>query len=96
MSQGGETEQYSVEDHVRAIQDHLYEECIDIVIVNETPIPKYILEKYEHKASHSVELKESNHAYRIVKDDLLDLSQGLVRHNESKLATLIETLLKES
>ncbi|MCF0106900.1 MAG: YvcK family protein, partial [Holdemanella sp.] len=39
MSQPGETDGYSVEDHIRAIEKHSFKEAVDMVIVNQSYIP---------------------------------------------------------
>lgn len=96
MSQGGETDHYGVEDHVNAIHEHLHAEVIDTVIVNKSVVPQYILDKYLKEGSHMICLRETTHSYRIIEEYLLDVSKGLVRHNEMVLAEIIKEMLKES
>lgn len=96
MSQSGETEGFSVEDHVRAIHEHLGAAVLDLVVVNKTEIPQETLAKYQSQNSHAILLQESTHPYRILEEELLDVNQSLVRHDEQKLAQLIAGILKES
>lgn len=96
MSQGGETDAYGVEDHVEAIHAHMDGDVVDVVIVNTTQIPEQTLENYAKEGSFIVELKQYEHQYQVILEELLDLSQPLVRHDEAKLANLIDDLLKVS
>lgn len=96
MSQSGETDGYSVEDHVQAIHEHLGAAVLDLVVVNKTEIPDEILAKYRMENSHAIRLQEASHPYQILEEELLDLRQSLVRHDEQKLAQIIADILKES
>ena len=49
MSQPGETDGYSVTDHVEAIFAHAPEISLDYVIVNNQPAPENIIERYRQK-----------------------------------------------
>ncbi len=42
MSQAGETENYTVSDHLAAIERHSYEGIADIVIANNAIIPEIL------------------------------------------------------
>lgn len=94
MSQSGETDNYSVEDHVRAIHKHLECDKISHVFVNNTPIPQEILIKYEGEFAHVIKLKEENHEYAVIEGDYLDLTKGNVRHNYDVLAQEIMRITK--
>lgn len=94
MSQGGETDNYSVEDHVRAIHKHLKCDKITHVLVNDTPIPEDILKKYEGEYAHTIKLEEDEHAYEVLVGNYLDLSQGNVRHDSNVIAHAIEKIVK--
>ena len=94
MSQGGETDNYSVEDHVRAIHKHLGCDKISHVLVNNTEIPVEILKKYEGEYAHMIELKETEHDYEVIQGSYLDLSKGNVRHNSDVIAHEILRIVK--
>lgn len=49
MSQPGETDGYSVTDHVQAILNHAQGVSLDYVIVNNQPAPETVIEKYVQK-----------------------------------------------
>ena len=56
MQQPGETDGYTVSDHIKAINDNIGEGIIDSVIVDPRDIPKDILERYKSMNSDKVEL----------------------------------------
>ena len=100
MTQVGETDNYSVSDHVKTIFDHVRLDDIDdsnknffdAVLVN-NQMPKNLAEKYEQAGSLPVEidtneLKKMN--VQVVERSLLEENkEGLVRHNCSKVAKSI-------
>lgn len=94
MSQGGETDNFSVEDHVEAIEKHLKAQKINYVLVNTTPIPKDIMMKYEGEYAHTIKLREKEHVYKVIEGNYLDLSQGNVRHDSDVIAEVIHTICK--
>ncbi len=46
MTQEGETEGYTVSDHVRALLEHGKPGMLDLCLANSAPIPSYLVEKY--------------------------------------------------
>ena len=66
VSQPGETDDFSVEDHIRAIEKHSFKNAVDLAIVNDSYIPQNILEAYAKQGSYPVKIKEHEHSYRII------------------------------
>ncbi len=98
MTQRGETDGYSVYDHIKAINKHLGENVIDAVIANVGKISKEVEEKYLEKTSNLVVADEENIealGIEIVKKDLLNRNGSLVRHNPEKLASVIIKTIME-
>ncbi|MBP3892304.1 MAG: YvcK family protein [Solobacterium sp.] len=93
MTQPGETDGYSVEDHVQALINH--GASVDAVMVATDTIPQSNLENYLKEGSIPVILKEDEHPYRVIKNNLLDFKDGLIRHDAKKVEQAIETFLKE-
>lgn len=92
MTQPGETDGYSVCDHLRAIEKHSYEGIADAVIVNRSPLPGELYEKYAAKHAYCVEddTNKLNKKTIVVYGDLLIMNDDKIRHNFSRLArTLI-------
>ncbi|MBQ8848231.1 MAG: YvcK family protein [Candidatus Gastranaerophilales bacterium] len=100
MTQPGETDNYSVSDHVKTIFDHVRIEDVDdskknffdAVLVNNF-MPRNLAEKYEQAGSLPVEIDITELrrlGIEVVERNLLeDNKQGLVRHSCSKVAKSI-------
>ena len=97
MTQPGETNNYSVSDHIKALFRHAVKsgankKLFDAVMVNDS-LPSNLAKKYEEKDSLPVEedtgaIKEMG--VEIVRAKLIeDNKDGLVRHNPAKLAKAI-------
>ena len=95
MSQSGETDYYSLEDHVQAIIDHTFPEAIDIVFAHNNIISPQILARYELMGSFPILVKEQNHDYRLLYCDMLSFENQLIRHDSEKIKEMLERLLKE-
>lgn len=93
MTQPGETMNYPMEDHVDALLEH--GATIDEVIVSNDKIPLDILERYEHEGSGPVQCIQEDHPYKLVKAELLDFTNNLVRHDSMKIKKVIEEILNE-
>ncbi len=92
MSQPGETDGYSLEDHVRALEDA---GCgIDICIASMDEIPAHILARYRAEGSDVVRATESVHKYQIIEEELLKFDDELVRHDSNKIEIAIGRLLE--
>ena len=46
MSQPGETDGYTVQDHIHAIEKHSFKHPVDLVVVNQSMLPKEVLDMY--------------------------------------------------
>lgn len=89
MTQPGETDGYTVSDHIKAILNHVgNKKIMDAVLVN-THLPENVLEKYKAENSFPVEIDEEEirklgidiFAFRMTDE----CSSGYVRHNPSRL-----------
>ena len=99
MTQPGETDNYSVSDHIRALFDHM-RKCgadtskplFDAVLVN-NQLPNNLAKKYEEKDSLPVETDAAEIrklGVEIVSAKLIqDNKEGLVRHSPARLARSI-------
>ncbi|MCI5723711.1 MAG: uridine diphosphate-N-acetylglucosamine-binding protein YvcK [Erysipelotrichaceae bacterium] len=92
MSQPGETDGYSVEDHVDALLYH--HAPVDKVIVADNKIPDKILQRYIEHGSAQVLLKNDTHSYQIEQRDLLNFRNGFIHHNPQKIKNVIEELME--
>lgn len=95
MTQPGETDGYSVEDHVRAIEKHSFKNPVDLVIANNAPLDEKTAEKYEKMRSIQVVQREKDHPYQVVEKPLICTdSTGRVRHNPEAVASVVEEILE--
>ncbi|MFY9609129.1 MAG: YvcK family protein [Blastocatellia bacterium] len=96
MTQPGETQGFSLEDHLRALCEHSHGLALDWVLVNSASISEELRARYLADGSVQVELDESvsrrapgiagaSGTSKIVVRDLLNES-GFVRHDPRKLA----------
>ncbi len=93
MTQPGETDGYSVCDHVNAIMKHAgSKKVIDAVLVNDF-MPSNLAKKYEMAGSYPVKLDFENLkklGVKLVTRKLIeDSKEGLVRHSSNRVARAI-------
>ena len=91
MTQPGETDGYSVEDHVQALIDH--GAPIDAVVVAEDEIPSQLEKRYQKEGSTVVRVAKQSHSYEIIRRPLLCFDRELVRHDPQKIQEAVETLI---
>ena len=94
MTQSGETEFYTVEDHVRAIEDHVQDK-VDKVFVASDIIPNDVLKAYLKEHSTRVPLATNEHEYEVELCSLLSFDNRLVRHNAQKVKAAFQKELEE-
>lgn len=97
MQQPGETDGYTVSDHIKAINDNIGEGIIDSVIVDPRDIPQDILVRYKSMNSDKVELdreKIKEYNVNLIERDILEIDpKGMVRHHPYKLSAIIYSLI---
>ena len=95
VSQCGETDQYSLEDHINALERHSFKNPVDIAILSDTKIDEEILTKYRHEGSHLVRQKEGEHVYKILRRDLVYIDdKKRIRHNPAAIKAVVEEILE--
>lgn len=95
MTQPGETDDYSVSDHVKAIHRQLGQQVIDFVIANSGNIDTAILQRYAAAGSHPViiDKKEVSQAgATLILSDLVNKETGAT-HDTKKLANVLFDLI---
>ncbi|HXW63412.1 MAG TPA: YvcK family protein [Candidatus Acidoferrales bacterium] len=94
MTQPGETQDYSVADHVRAIYQHTRRNLFDFAVINRSAVSPKLLRRYRAQGAEPVDpsLDEMTRmGIRYVTGDFLR-QDGVVRHDEARLS---EVLLAE-
>lgn len=99
FTQPGETDDFTVSEHIKVLNDHLGKRKIDTVIVNDGKIPDEYIEKYhreEEKDPVIIDKEELNKMnVRVVKDDFITNYSETLKHDPIKLSLKIfEELIK--
>jgi uncharacterized cofD-like protein len=91
MTQPGETQGYSVADHVRAIRRHTRPRLMDWVIINHQPVSEAVARRYRARGAEPVRIdlgELQRIGLRCIFDNLLE-EHGLVRHNRELLTRVL-------
>lgn len=97
MTQPGETDNYTVSDHLQAVYDHIGLHLFDYVIVNDGKIPPQVQDKYAEKGSKPVLLDRDeveSRGYKLIADKLV-LFRTYLRHDADKLSNHIFQLVQD-
>jgi uncharacterized cofD-like protein len=97
MTQPGETENYTVGDHIEAIYSHVDTPFIDVCIANNGKIQSDILKKYQNDGSIPVAIDNQTIkklGVRLVEKNLVKIRKDFVRHDSDHLAQTIMELTK--
>lgn len=93
MTQPGETDLYTMEDHVQAILDHTGAYAIDICVFHNNEIRKDIEQKYLDMGSTIVQEVAKDHSYEVYKRDILTFEDDLIRHDSNKVRDIIVNII---
>ena len=89
MTQPGETEDFTVTDHVNMLNSYLAKRKIDVVLANNGTIDSKLVKKYETlEQKDPVRFDEENFkniSAKIISDDFISISNKMIRHNNLKL-----------
>jgi uncharacterized cofD-like protein len=98
MTQPGETDGYSVLDHVKAILNHSCEDLLDYVIANIEGIPEETLSKYITDGSKPVMPTPEDEAIlaanniKLIKENLIEIKKNYIRHDNLSLSKLLNDI----
>lgn len=96
MTQPGETDDYSVGDHLAAIHRHIGQHLFDYVIVNDGEIPPQVQSLYAEQGSKAVHLdleEVKSRGYKVIADKLV-LFRTYLRHDAARLSDHIYQLVE--
>ena len=93
MTQHGETDNYTVSDHIIAINKHVEENIFDLVIANSREFDDSILSKYHKEKQEPVKIdqeKIKELGIKLIKNnDVGIVDNNTIRHNAEKVSELI-------
>lgn len=101
FTQPGETDGFTLTDHIKVLNRHLGKRKIGIVIANDGIIPKKYIEKYhrdEEKEPVIIDSKNlSKFNFKLIKSDFVNVENGSLKHDTIKLSLKIfEELIKNN
>lgn len=85
MTESGETTNFSLEDHVKAIEAHSGIE-IDVVVKPSDEIPDEVLKVYELENSTLIEIENNVHNFTLIEQNLLNFNENRVSHDHDLVA----------
>lgn len=98
MTEPGETEGYSVSDHIRALFHHSYPGLFNLCLTNSGSIPQGVLQRYRQEGAQTIFCdREACEALgvEIVSRPVSTVENGFVRHNPGHLARELMSLHAE-
>ena len=91
MTQPGETTNYSVAEHLRAIQDHVKPHIVDYVVANRQKVSPAVARRYRREGAAQVPVDSvglRKMGVQVLLGNLLD-EQDKIRHRSARLARLL-------
>ena len=98
MTEPGETEGYTVSDHIRALFHHSYPGLFNLCLTNSGSIPQGVLQRYQQEGAEAIFCdREACEALgvEIVSRPVATVENGFVRHNPGHLARELMSLHAE-
>ncbi len=92
MTEPGLTDNYSIADHINAIEDHCGEKLIDYCLYDTGEIIPEILKRYNQDGSDLVEQSidgVKNKKIKYIKDDFSTITDNCIRHNANLIADIV-------
>jgi uncharacterized cofD-like protein len=102
MTQPGETDGFSVFDHVEAILKHSREDLLDYVIANIGEIPQDRLSDYITDGSRPVKFDDYDRGklaelnIKLIEDNLIEVKNNYIRHDNDYLSQLLMRIAKNN
>ena len=97
MTQPGETDGYSVSEHVRAIWESIGADLFQYCLVNSGEVHDSVLDRYRQDGADLVMVDLSRlkkMGIRLVESDLVEVRDRYVRHDPDKLAQAVMDILR--
>ena len=94
MTQPGETDDFTVSDHIKTLMKYSGKNSVEYVIANNGTIPNDREERYLSEGSKLVELDYDNIkdlGVKVVETDLVKITKGYVKHDSEYLAQVLMT-----
>jgi uncharacterized cofD-like protein len=101
VCQSGETDEYTVSDHVKELNRYLGDRKVDIVVANNGKVDEKVTDVYRTKEQKSIVTLDEEEMKKlgvtVIADDVVHIDdKGSIRHNELKTAYLVFSYLMNS
>jgi len=93
MTQPGETNGFSADDHLSAIEEHGADNLMDYMIVNSGRIPQAVLRRYARQDSFPVSIDATRSRGSIMIRANMVCPEGYARHDSRRLAKVIMNIV---
>lgn len=94
MTQPGETDNFTVSDHIKLLNSYLVKKKISTVMVNNEKISKSIQRKYETlEQKDLVKYDKKNININVIERPFVRIENGIIRHNSIKVGLEIMNIL---
>ena len=97
VTQPGETDNFTVADHVKLLNRYLDEKKVDVVIANSKKVDEAIAKRYEteeQKDPVEIDYEElEKMGVELIGEDLITIDDNTLKHNSLKLSSLIFSYL---
>lgn len=96
MTEQGQTDNYTMSEHIKAITDHVGQDIIDFCIYDSGEVVPEYIKKYIKEGSELVEQDESNvKGIQLVQRNLSYIQDERIRHNPDAVAAAIIEIICE-
>jgi len=99
VTQPGETDNFKVSDHIKMLEKHLGVGGVNIVLANGETINKEMAKKYATREQKDPVLIDENKLKKmdieLIKDNLISIENGFLRHDSLKVGYLIFSYLMD-
>lgn len=93
VTQPGETDNFTVSDHIKLLNHYLGKNVIDVVIASNSKISDDIVEKYSTEEQKDLVLIDEEELQKlgieVISEDLITLEDGTIKHDSLKVSTTV-------
>ena len=97
VTQPGETDNFTVSDHVKLLNRYLDEKKVNVVVASNTKVDDAMARRYETEEQKDPVLIDYDELEKIgvelIEDDLITIDDNTLKHNSLKLSSLIFSYL---
>jgi uncharacterized cofD-like protein len=97
VTQPGETDNFTVSDHVKLLNRYLDEKKVNVVVASNTKVDDAMAKRYETEEQKDPVLIDYDELEKIgvelIEDDLITIDDNTLKHNSLKLSSLIFSYL---